>query len=173
MNLNLSPAVIYSYIFISQLILTALGTYKIILNSKGEKFVSSIITFISSLISISSLCLIFDGGGSDWIRPALYVLSTTIGVYYGVVMDEKMAIGRDILTVIIDDDEKSEDIVKMIRNQKIAVTVLDGKGIELKRKVLMIAVDKKKEKNLLKTIKEFDEKAVIIDESISSTNGYY
>ncbi|MCQ2748687.1 MAG: DUF2179 domain-containing protein [Clostridia bacterium] len=88
-------------------------------------------------------------------------------------MDEKMAIGRDILTVIIDDDEKSEDIVKMIRNQKIAVTVLDGKGIELKRKVLMIAVDKKKEKNLLKTIKEFDEKAVIIDESISSTNGYY
>ncbi|MCQ2748688.1 MAG: hypothetical protein MJ246_01365 [Clostridia bacterium] len=65
MNLNLSPAVIYSYIFISQLILTALGTYKIILNSKGEKFVSSIITFISSLISISSLCLIFDGGGSD------------------------------------------------------------------------------------------------------------
>lgn len=65
MNLELSPVVIYSYIFLSQLILTALGTYKIILNSKGERVVSSIVTFISSLISISSLYLIFDGGATD------------------------------------------------------------------------------------------------------------
>lgn len=172
MNLELSPVVIYSYIFLSQLILTALGTYKIILNSKGERVVSSIVTFISSLISISSLYLIFDGGATDWLRPFLYVVATTIGVYYGVVMDEKLAIGKNILTVIID-DANSDKIVKKIRDEKFAVTVLDGKGIELKRKILMIAVDKKKEKNLLTMIKNFDEKAVIIDETISSTGGYY
>lgn len=169
---NLSPTVIYSYIFISQIVLSALGTYKIILNSKGEKIVSSIVTFISSLISIISLYLIFDGGGSDWIRPTLYVIATTIGCYYGVVMDEKLAIGKDILTIIID-EEHCEEIVKTIRDKQVAVTVLDGKGIELKRKILLIAIDKKKEKNILKLIKNFDDKAVILDESVSNTGGYY
>lgn len=100
------------------------------------------------------------------------MFATTIGVYYGVVMDEKLAIGKNILTVIID-DANSDKIVKKIRDEKFAVTVLDGKGIELKRKILMIAVDKKKEKNLLTMIKNFDEKAVIIDETVSSTGGYY
>lgn len=166
------PWIIYSYIFLSQLVITSLSTYKIILNSKGEKIVSSIVTFISSLISITSLYLIFSNGASDWIRPALYIIATTIGCYLGVILDEKIAVGKDILTIIID-DHNSEDIVKMIRDKKIAVTVLDGKGIELKRKILLIAIEKKKEKKLLEMIKTFDSKAVILDESVSNTGGYY
>ena len=81
-----------------------------------------------------------------------------------------MALGSNMLLAIIDKDLE-EVITATIRNENYAVTVLDGKGKEKDRAILMIMVARKKRKKVTNIIKKIDSSAMIISETAATING--
>ena len=71
------------------------------------------------------------------------------------------------------DMTKWQEIAKEIRNDGYAVTVLNGKGIEKKRNVLLVGLNRKNEKKIIDKVLKLEKAAVIIDEAITTNGGYY
>lgn len=163
---------IYIIIFVVQIFRYALATLRNALMARGEKVVNTLLAFILSISYVLLAAKVFLNLKSDPWQAVSYVLGSVVGTYIGMVLDEVFALGQDILTVIVD-KEKGNILTQDIRSKGYAVTVVEGKGIKDDRLVLLIALNRKKEKNLMKTILEDDKTAVVISESVTTVGGYY
>lgn len=163
---------LYIIIFVIQIFRYALSTLRNALMARGEKIVNTILAFILSISYVLLIAKVFLNLTSDPWQAVAYVLGSVAGTYIGMVIDELGALGQDILTVICD-VEKGKQLTDDIRKLGYAVTVLDGKGIKEDRLVLLIAINRKKEKKLMKEILNDDKTAVVITESVTTAGGYY
>ena len=141
---------IYMYMFIlfAQILQNAISTFRFALMARGEKFLNTILCFFQSLLGMSATAFALCNLKEDPLQAVFYILGATLGFYFGMLLEEKLAIGQNIVTVIVNDD-KGNNLTKKLRDKGYAVTVLDGQGIKAKRSVLMIGVNRKKEKKLL------------------------
>ena len=168
----MSNIYIYIFIVVGQLVQNAIATFRYALIARDEKVLNSCMCFFQSVIGMTCAAFALSSLFTDPIQAILYVIGSTCGNYLGVKLEEKLAIGQNILTVIVSEEE-GKILTEDLRNKKFAVTVLEGKGIKAKRSILMIAVNRRKEKGLIKEILKKDNAAVIIDESVSTVGGYY
>lgn len=163
---------IYIIIFSVQIFRYALSTLRFALMARGEKIVNTMISFVLSISYILLVAKVFANLTTDPWQAVSYVLGSVVGTYIGMVFDEVSGLGQDILTVIVD-IEKGNKLIDDIRKKGYAVTVVEGKGIKDDRYVLLIAINRKKEKKLMKTILKDDETAVVLRESVTTVGGYY
>lgn len=163
---------LYVLIFTIQIVRYALATLRNALMARGEKVVNTILAFLLSISYILLVAKVFANLTSDPWQAVSYVLGSVVGTYMGMVIDEFSALGQNILTVICD-VEKGKQLTEDIRKKGYAVTVVEGKGIKDDRLVLLIAINRKKEKKLMKTILKDDSTAVVISESVTTVGGYY
>lgn len=171
MEFALAPWLVYILIFIAKISELAMVTLRTILTARDEKLINALLCFIQISIWVVSTATVINNVTEDPMRIVAYVLGCTVGCYVGMVLDEQLAIGQNMLTVIID-GENGKDLTKIVRDDGYAVTVLQGKGRERDKLVLMIATRRKKQKRLIKIIKDAVPEAMIIRESISTVGGY-
>lgn len=167
----MSAWIVYILIFISKISELSIITLRTILTARDEKLVNTLLCFIQSALWIVSTSTVVVNITGDPGRVIAYVLGCSVGCYMGMVLDEKLAIGQNMITVIVD-EEKGKELVKTIRSSGFAVTVLQGKGLEKSRLVLMIATRRKRQGELTKLIKQNAPSAMIIRESINTVGGY-
>jgi len=170
MIFKMNSITIYFLIFIAKILDIALSTFRTVLIARNERFVNTIIAFIQSAIYIITAATVITNIANDPFRIIAYVIGCAVGSYFGMYLDEKMAIGQDMLTVILDEDS-SKLIIKRVRDEGYGVTVLQGKGRYKDRVILMIAIKRKKEKDVIKIIKGMSKDAMIIDNSITTLGG--
>lgn len=163
---------VYFLIFIAQIMQFALGTFRTILTARGNLFLNSVVCFIQAVISIIATATVITNVSSDPYKAISYIIGAAVGCYLGIVLDEKLAVGKNMLTIIVD-EEDGQEIAKEIRNDGYAVTVLNGKGIEKKRNVLLVGLNRKNEKKIIDKVLKLEKAAVIIDEAITTNGGYY
>lgn len=164
---------IYMYIFIvvGQIVQNAISTFRLALTARDEKLLNSIMCFVQSVIGITVTVFALTSLFTDPMQAVWYIIGGTLGNYFGMLLEEKLALGQNILTIIVN-EEKGKILTNDLRDKGFAVTVLDGKGIKEKRSILMIAVNRRKEKRLIRNILKDDSTAVILDESVSTVGGY-
>ncbi len=160
-------------IFIARILDVSLGTIRTILLVKGRKGAASIVAFIEItiwfLIVREALALAEE---NPWIIIA-YAAGFTAGTFIGSFISEKYISGTLNVQVI---SAKSEELIRVIRDNNFAVSAVDVKGLEkdVKRVMLFIEINKKDLECLRKIIKNVDEKAfVIVNESKLVQNGYF
>lgn len=163
---------IYFLIFAGQLVQNAISTFRYALIARGERLLNTVMCFFQSVIGMACSAFALKSLFEDPLQGAIYIISAAIGNYVGVKLEEILALGQNILTVIVS-DENGKEITENLRSKNYAVTVLEGKGIKAKKAVLMIAVNRRKERKLMKEILSKDSAAVIINESVSTVGGYY
>ena len=93
-----------------------------------------------------------------------------LGSYVSSFIEEKMAMGSNMLIAIVDRN-LAQTITTHLRNENYAVTVLEGKGKEKDRSVLMIMVARKKRHKIVNIIKQIDFESLIIAENAFTING--
>ena len=164
--------IMYLSIFLAQAIQLAIKTYRTILTARKEKVINTLLCIVQNLCNIYATAFVIIGITEDPLRAIFFVLGCSFGCYVGMVLDKKFAIGKDMLTVIVDCD-KGSGIAKEIREKGYAVTTLDGKSKEKDKMILMIGTNRKKENELIKIILSKDKNALLIDESINSIGGYF
>lgn len=164
--------ILYLIIFISKTIEVALGTLRLIVVANGKKIMGAILQGIISIVWIVITGMIVIDIGKDPLRIVAFALGCTVGSYIGSYIEEKIALGNNMIIAIVDKELES-NISSKIRERNFAVTVLNGCGKEKERSVLMIMVARKKRHHVVSIIKKFDRRAMIVAENAFSINGGY
>ena len=139
---------IYLFIFICKILENSIATLRLIIVSNGKKIEGAILNFILSLIWIISTSLVVLN--NNIYKILVFAIGSFIGSYIGSILEEKIALGNNMLFVV------SKQYKKI---SKLENTYLINKDI------LMIMVSRKKRKEIIDKILNIDNKAVIISES--------
>lgn len=161
---------LYFLIFFSKVIENALATLRLIVVANGKKWLGAILQFCIALVWVLVTGIVVVNIQKDPLKIVFFALGSFIGSYVGSVIEEKMAMGNNMVLVII--DRNLEDLItSSIRIEGYQVTVMDGKGLKEEKSILLIMVPRKKRRHLVSIIKEYDKNALIIAEVARTING--
>lgn len=162
--------VIYIIIFVAKTIELALGTLRLIVVANGKKMLGAILQGLIALVWVCVTGIVVVDITNDPLKIVVFALGSAFGSYIGSLMEEKMALGSNMLMAIVDKDLEP-DVTNSIREAGYAVTVIDGEGKEKQRAILMIMVARKKRTKIVNLIKKIDKEAMIISESAATISG--
>jgi uncharacterized protein YebE (UPF0316 family) len=158
-------------IFFVRIIDVSLGTFRTITTVKGKKLFSSFVGFIEVLIWFLIVKEALNNEtNSIWVAIA-YSLGFATGTYIGGILSDKFIQGNLSIQVILSDN--NESIINEIRKSGYAVSVMNIKGQEKERYMLLIEIDKDDLNHLTSIIKKLDQKAfIIVNETKMVQNGF-
>ncbi len=159
-------------IFALKVLETSLGTFRIIILSNGKKVLSSILSGVIAFIWVVSTGLVVLDIKKSILRIIFLVLGCISGSYIGSIIEEKIAIGNNLL-ITITSDKLGKLICNSLRQNNFAVTVTRANGIKEIKNILFIMVPRKKQKDVKKLILNIDKNAMIMSESASIIKGGY
>ena len=125
------------FILSARLVEVSIGTLRVILMNKGYKAISTILAFIEVLIWINVVSIVLEGINDNYFKVVIYSLGYALGVYFGSIIECKVALGNILIQAILPYDNGLE-IVKTLRNDGLGVTTINGLGKDSEKIVLMI-----------------------------------
>lgn len=143
---------IYFFIFISKILENAISTLRMIVLANGRKIISAILNLIIALIWVISTTLVITNIQKDYFKIIVFALGSFIGSLIGSIMEEKIALGSNMLFVI---SEKEEKIIKELHKFDISNYIVNNN-------IIVIIVTRRLRKKLLKSIRSIDNNSAII-----------
>lgn len=143
----------YLAIFLFKIIENTLSTLRLIIVAKGKKISGAILQFIIAIIWVISTGIVVHNLNDDPYKILFFALGSLIGSYVGGLIEEKISLGYDLITIYELNDIKFSNnyIIKLIKN---------------KNNIQIIS----KRKNRSKIIKTIDKNLTITIESIKLIN---
>lgn len=154
----------YIIILALKILENALSTLRIIIISSGKKILGAILQGIISIIWILSTSLTVTNIKKDPLKIIFFTLGSLIGSLIGSIIEEKLALGSNMITAIIDIN-KTEKIVNALKKQKYEVNIIKGKNKNKLNRIIILIVKRKTKNNVIKLIKNIDKNATIIIEN--------
>ena len=152
-------------IFIGKIADIVLYTVRTTLANRGEKIWVTIFGLLNNLVGVIVLAVVVLGITESPFRVVSFGLGEAIGTYLGMLLDKKLAIGKNIITIIVDKKE-AENLVSILETKGFNVITLIGKGLKEERAVLKISTDRKKEYNIKQILEDEEIKSVIFESPI-------
>ena len=143
---------IYIFIFLSKIIENAIATLRLILVANGKKLLGAILNLIIAIIWIISTSLVVLD--NNIYKIIVFAIGSFLGSYIGSLMEEKIAIGSNMLYIITD---KTNLIKEKLDSLNYSSYVLNNN-------MLVIIISRKERKKLLDIIRNIDNNVVIISE---------
>lgn len=160
-------------IFFARIIDVSLGTLRIILLSRGVKLLASVLGFFEVLVWIVAITNIL-GQLNNFVGYIAWASGFACGTYVGMMLEEKLSIGRVRVRIITKKNLKSMiDSISHTQHVFISDHVESSSG---KIKIINAFLDRKHVSEVLKAIREVDEKAFYTVEDmrlITDVNGMF
>jgi len=163
----------YSYlvlpglIFIARICDVSLGTVRIILVAKGMKRIAPIIGFFEVFIWILAISKIIENL-DNWICYIGYAGGFATGNYIGMQIEEKLALGHELVRVITKRDAR--ELVNSLKDNGFGVTFVNAEGTQGEVGILYIIVNRKKLPKAISIIQNYNPKAIYTIENIRYVN---
>ena len=140
-------------IFFARICDVSLGTLRIVFVSKGKKNIAPFFGFFEVLIWVVVISEIFKNAGSmiDYIA---YAAGYASGNYIGMLIEERIALGTQLIKVFSSKDVMS--LQKCLNETGFGTTVVDGDGSAGKVKILYTVIDRKTTEQAKKILTDFD-----------------
>ena len=156
---------IYILIFISKIIENTLSTLRIIIVSNGKKKLGAILQGVVVLVWIFSVSITIIDINKDIFKIVFFVLGSTFGSYLGSLLEEKIALGTNVLLCITKDIyEKS--IKEKLNNYNITTICEKNNAYS----ILLIIIKRKEIYKISKIIKKIDKNSILISEKAKTLN---
>jgi uncharacterized protein YebE (UPF0316 family) len=155
------------FIFLLRIVDVSLGTIRIIFVSKGMIKVAPVIGFFEVFVWIVAISRIM-GNLDNWLYYVAYAGGFGMGNYVGMLLEERLAIGHEMVRVVTKRDAAS--LVNRLRNEGYGVTYVDAQGADGDVGVLYIIVRRKMIKTVLEYINFYNPRALYTIESIKFVN---
>ena len=163
---------IYFLIFLSKVIENALATLRLIVVANGKKLLGSLLQLAVAVVWVLVTGVVVTGISKDPLKVIFFGLGSFVGSYVGSLIEEKMALGSNMVMAITE-SSNGEKIAKKVRDSGYAVTEMEGNGKEKQRSILMIVVPRKQRPKLVRLIKKLDHNCMIIAENAFTIYGGY
>lgn len=113
-------------VFLARFVDVTLGTMRIIFLSRGRKFLAPALGFVEVFIWITVVSQIVGGAKNNFLAYFAYAAGFAVGNYFGMVIEEKLAIGTLVIRVIL--PKNGNELVQHLREAGYGVTFVDGQG---------------------------------------------
>ncbi len=164
--------VIYLFIFFAKIVEVSIGTVRIVLITRGERLLGACIGFVEVILWLALVSTVLTNITEDPIKVVIYAAGFALGNYMGSILEEKLAIGNIRVEAIVS-KEHGDTLVGNIRDKGYAVTVIEGKGMNFDREVLLMNIKRKDYSEVISMIKSFQENVVITINDVKPVYGGY
>ena len=156
---------IYILIFISKIVENTLSTLRLIIVSNGKKKLGSILQGIIALVWIFSISITIIDINKDIFKIVFFVLGSTVGSYLGSIIEEKIALGSNML-ICITKEIYEYDIKNKLKDYKIT-TICEKDDTY---SILLILLKRKEINKISSIIKKIDKNSILISEKAKTIN---
>ena len=154
-------------IFFARMTDVSLGTLRSVLASKGKKRIVPFIGFFEVLIWLFAISSILKNLHSVTSYIA-WAGGYATGIYLGLAIEEKLAIGNQVMRIITNQD--CEKLIETIKQANFGLTVLDGQGARGPVKLIFIVLKRKEVENIINLINIYNPNAFYSVEDIKEAN---
>ena len=133
---------IYLLIFLAKLFEVAIMTVRLVLTSRGNRVAASLLSAVEIAIWLVVTSTVLMGLSEDPLMAVAFGLAFVVGIYLGMLIEDKLALGLSQIEVIAGFDE-AKQITNMLRQHGYGVTSYDCEGLEGKKLSLSLKVRRK------------------------------
>lgn len=161
----------YLFIFFARVADVTLATIRTLMVVQGRRVQAALIGFFEVSIYVTALSRVVSGL-DDPLKLLSYALGFACGNYFGITIENKIALGNLAAQIILKTSENKE-LIELLREKGFGVTVIEGQGLEGTREILNVAINRKELENLKKLVYEYDKNAFITVNNINPISGGY
>lgn len=163
-----SLVIIPLLIFSARVVDVTFGTLRIIFISRGMKFFAPVVGFFEILIWLVAIGQIFQDSGSI-VNMLAYASGFAVGNYVGIVVEERMAMGFNIIRIITQHD--AANLISAFNAKGFGVTVVDGDGKRGAVKLIFLVVKRKDVVTAVEMMQRFNPNAFYTIADVRSAKG--
>lgn len=156
---------IYIAIFFSKILENALSTLRLIVVANGKKKLGALLQGIIALIWIFVTGIVIVDINKDIFKIIFFCLGSLVGSYLGSIIEEKIALGNNLLMCIIN-PQYEIDIKNILNNYQIT-TICEKDNNYI---ILLIFLKRKEIQKISKIIKRIDKESILIVEKAKTLN---
>ncbi len=150
-------------VFLARILDVSIGTLRIIFVSKGFKKYAALLGFCESLVWILAVSQVMKHM-DNWVTYAAFALGFAVGNYVGMLLEERIAIGNQIIRVITGHD--ATELVGHLEKSGQGVTSVDAVGENGPVKLIFTVAKRRKLEGIIDTIKRFNPNAFYTIEDV-------
>lgn len=143
----------YILVFLARVADVSLGTLRLMLVFRGQRLLGSLVGLFEVTLYILALGFVVERLHEAPVTLLFYALGFASGSYLGSALEERLALGVEMVQVI-PHGTGGRVLAGDLRRQGYGVTELEGQGREGHRTVLLITVERKALPQLLATLRE-------------------
>ena len=143
-------------IFMARIIDVSLDTIRVIMISKGYRRFAPYIGFVQILIWIITITRIMENL-DNWFTYLGYAAGFGVGTYVGMRIEEKIALGYELLRIIT--RAAADELIQALHQRGFTVTTLIGEGREGKVGIIFLILRRKVIKEVVALVKQYNPNA--------------
>lgn len=157
-------------IFAAKIVEVSLGTLRGILIVKGYRTPGVLLSLIEIIIWVFVASRVITGLVESPMKGIAYALGFSAGVYFGSLLEQKLAFGK-LLVQTITSENLGKEIAAILREQGYGVTIVDARGIVEKRSIVMVYSNRRDSSQIIEIILKVDPAAMIVQNDVSTLLG--
>lgn len=154
-------------IFFARICDVSIGTMRIIFVSKGKINIAPILGFFEVLIWITAITKIMQNL-DNYITYVAYAAGFATGNYIGMILEEKLAMGIQMITVFT--HQRGSELVQSLNANGFGATVVDAHGAREQVHLIYTIVQRNELANVLNVINRFNPGAFYTIEDVKAVN---
>lgn len=159
-------------IFFAKIIEVTIGTMRMILISKGYRKPGTVLAIFEIFLWVFIASKVIMGISEAPMKGIIYSFGFAAGVYVGSLLENRVAVGKVLIHVIVDPKDGIE-IMQVLRASGHGVTSLEAKGKDADKMVLMIFANRKNRNIIVEMVENMNPKALIVHNEVSIAQGGY
>ncbi|MDR0490153.1 MAG: DUF5698 domain-containing protein [Oscillospiraceae bacterium] len=152
---------VYAFIFVAKLMEVSISTVRQVLTNRGNRTVASLLAAAEITIWLIVTSTVLLEIRADPLRAVVYGLAYAIGIYLGILIEDKLALGLSQIEVIAEFDEAKE-ITKKLRDFGYGATTYDCEGLEGKKLSISLKIRRKDVPTTIKLLREYSDLFVTV-----------
>jgi uncharacterized protein YebE (UPF0316 family) len=147
---------IYIIIFLAKLLEVAIATVRMVLTARGNRVAASLLAAVEITIWIIVTSTVLLGLSEDPLRAVAFGLAFVVGIYIGIVVEDKIALGLAQIECIAEYEE-ARIITDKLRENGYGVTTFDCEGLDGKKLSINLKVHRKDIPKTMEILKDYDQ----------------
>jgi uncharacterized protein YebE (UPF0316 family) len=154
-------------IFLSRIMDVTIGTIRIVMVSKGQKFWAPLLGFFEILIWLLAISRIFENL-DNWACYFAYAAGFATGNYIGLIIEERLAMG--IVKIQIITRKSADELIVNLKNAGYGITYHEAKGSSEDVSIIYSIIKRNEIQKVENIVKETNPKAFYSIEDVKSVS---
>jgi len=146
---------IYLLIFAAKLLEVAISTVRVVLTSRGNRIAASLLSAVEITIWLIVTSRVLLGLQDDPFMAVAFGLAFACGIYLGILIEDKLALGLSQIEVIAGYEE-AKVITSKLRENGYGATTYECEGLEGKKQAVVLKVLRKDIPVTMGLLREYD-----------------